>query len=214
MKNRKTCLCTIALASMGMLVGGSAFGQGYPSDKANPGQTTQGARSTSNTGRTTPDTNAGRTADDTFAMHAASGGMAEVKLGQLAQKNGSSEAVKNFGKRMVDDHSQANDKLKEVASKNNITLPTSLNSSDQATYNRLSKLSGSAFDKAYMKDMVMDHEKDVSEFKREANAGKNPQVKDFASQTLPTLEDHLKEAKSVNSEVAASNSGNASRPAQ
>jgi len=176
MTTKKT-ICAIALASMGILTAGSAFGQG-------------------------------KTTDDTFAMHAASGGMAEVKLGELAEKNGSSEAVKNFGKRMVEDHSKANDQLKDVAAKNNITLPTTMNSSDRATYNRLSKLSGTQFDKAYMKDMVVDHEKDISEFKREASAGKNEEVKTFASDTLPTLESHLKEAKSVDREVAGTNAGN------
>jgi putative membrane protein len=205
-------ICTIALASIAIVAAGSAFGQGNtptnPTDTANPGQTTQGARSTSNVGQTAPDTNVGRSADDTFAMHAASGGMAEVKLGQLAQKNASSEAVKSFGKRMVDDHSKANDQLKAVAASNNITLPTTMNTSDRATYNRLAKLTGAEFDKAYMNDMVMDHEKDISEFKREANAGKKEEIKSFAAQTLPTLESHLKEAKSVDSQVGGANTGN------
>ena len=172
-------------------------------DEANPGQTNQGTRSTT---ATTPDATMGKTADKTFAMKAAAGGMAEVKLGQLAQQKASNPDVKQFGMRMERDHSDAGMKLKDVASKNNITLPSGLEAKDQATYDKLSKLNGAAFDRAYMKDMVADHEQDVSEFKREANAGKNPDVKGFASETLPTLEDHLKMARDVASKVGAGSS--------
>jgi putative membrane protein len=135
--------------------------------------------------------------DSHFAKEAAQGGMAEVKLGQLAQEKGSNDSVKSFGKRMVDDHSKAGDKLKEAASKENITLPTDISLKDQATYNRLSKLSGAVFDRAYAKDMVKDHETDVAAFQKEANGGKSDSLKSFASETLPTLQGHLKEAKEM-----------------
>ena len=85
--------------------------------------------------------------------------------------------VKDFGKRMVDDHSKANDQLKQLASQKGVSLPTSLDAKDQATKDRLSKLQGAAFDKAYMKDMVMDHKKDVAEFKHESMAAKTPDLK-------------------------------------
>src|ERR1700686_5004320 len=135
--------------------------------------------------------------DAHFAKEAAQGGMAEVKLGQLAQEKGSSDMVKTFGKRMVNDHSKAGDKLKEVASHESITLPSDLSAKDQATYDRLSKLNGAAFDRAYARDMVKDHETDVAAFQKEANAGKNDSLKSFASETLPTLQDHLKQAKEM-----------------
>jgi len=135
--------------------------------------------------------------DTHFAKEAAQGGMAEVKLGQLAQDKGSSDSVKSFGKRMVDDHSKAGDKLKEVAARESITLPTDISPKDQATYDRLSKLNGAAFDRAYARDMVKDHETDVAAFQKEANAGKDDALKSFASETLPTLEDHLKQAKEM-----------------
>lgn len=137
------------------------------------------------------------TGDHNFAMNAAAGGMAEVKLGQLAQEKASSEAVKTFGKRMVDDHTKAGEKLKETAQSQSISLPAELKASDQAAYDRLSKLSGVEFDRAYMQMMVKDHEEDVMEFKKEASSGKNPALKSFAAETLPTLEDHLKQAKDV-----------------
>jgi putative membrane protein len=137
--------------------------------------------------------------DTQFAKAAAAGGMAEVKLGQLAADKGSSDFVKQFGQKMVDDHSKANDKLKEVAQKDNITLPTDIMPKDQALYDRLSKLSGAAFDSAYIKAMTADHKKDVADFQKEASGGQNADVKSFASDTLPTIKMHLQmvEAKKM-----------------
>lgn len=141
-------------------------------------------------------------ADSHFAKEAAQGGMAEVKLGQLARDKGSSDSVKSFGKRMVDDHSKAGDKLKDVASNQNIKLPTDISAKDQATYDRLSKLNGTAFDRGYARYMVKDHETDVAAFQKEANGGRNDLLKSFASETLPTLQDHLKEAKEMTKRVS------------
>ena len=135
--------------------------------------------------------------DEAFVRNAAEGNMAEVKLGQLAEEKGSSETVKNFGKKMVQDHGKANEELERIAKQEGINLPTDVSRKDAATYDSLSKLSGPAFDKAYARDMVRDHEHDVAEFRQEANSGKKDAVKTFASQTLPTLEDHLKHAKQM-----------------
>ena len=140
-------------------------------------------------------------ADTVFAMKAAQGGMAEVKLGQLAAEKASDPDVKAFAQKMVDDHSKANDQLKSVASAENMTLPTDLDAKDQSEYQKLSQLSGPAFDKAYMKGMVKDHETDVKEFQKEANSGKDPQLKQFASTTLPILQSHLDMAKSTDAKV-------------
>jgi putative membrane protein len=142
-------------------------------------------------------------ADRAFVRKAAQGGLAEVQLGQLATEKASSPEVKQFGQRMVDDHSKANDELKQLAQQKGITVPDKLDAKDAATKARLEKLSGKQFDRAYMKDMVMDHTKDVTEFKHESRMAKDPQVKEFASQTTPTLEDHLKEAKSIAPKVGA-----------
>ncbi len=140
-------------------------------------------------------TSMSRVSDSEFAKNAAEGGMAEVRFGELAKDRGSSQAVKDFGTRMVTDHTKADDNLKTAASKDNISLPAQLNAKDQATYDRLSKLSGTAFDRAYTRDMVRDHEADVAAFRHEANDGKDASIKGFASQTLPTLQDHLKDAR-------------------
>ncbi len=143
-------------------------------------------------------------ADTAFAMKAAQGGLAEVQLGKMAAEKGSDPDVKAFGQQMVDDHTKAGDQLKAVAQQENMTLPETLNSKDQAIYDRLSKLSGAAFDKAYIADMVKDHEMDVKEFQKEATHGKDSNIKNFASQTLPVLEGHLDKAKSIHSKMGGS----------
>jgi putative membrane protein len=143
-------------------------------------------------------------ADMHFVKEAAAGGMAEVELGQLATEKASSPDVKKFGQRMVDDHSKANDQLKQIAVDEGVPLPAKLSAKDQATKDRLSKLSGDAFDKAYMSDMVNDHKTDIAAFRNESKTGKDPQVKSFAADTLPTLEDHLKNAQKVAPEVERS----------
>jgi putative membrane protein len=140
--------------------------------------------------------------DKQFAREAVAGGLSEVKLGQLALDRGNSDAVKKFGQKMVDDHTKANSELQAAATKSNITLPTEVKPADQATYDRLLKMNGAAFDRAYARDMVQDHIHDVAAFKQEANYGKDPSIKAFASATLPTLVEHLKMARDVKQAVS------------
>ncbi len=141
--------------------------------------------------------------DTKFMKEAAQGGMAEVALGQLAAEKASSTEVKQFGQRMVDDHSKAGDELKQLASQKHVDLPQDLSAKDKATKATLEKLSGEPFDQAYMQDMVKDHKKDVSDFRRESKSAQDRDVKKFAAQTLPTLEDHLKQAESIAPRVTA-----------
>jgi putative membrane protein len=135
--------------------------------------------------------------DIEFVLDAAQGGLAEVELGKLAAQHAQSDEVKKFAQRMVDDHTKANEQLKKIADSKSIKLPTEVEAKDKALMQRLEKLNGAAFDRSYMNAMVNDHVKDVSEFKREANAGRDPQVKSFAESTLPTLEEHLQQAKTT-----------------
>ena len=137
------------------------------------------------------------TADKMFVRKAAQGGLAEVELGKLAAEKASNPEVKKFAQKMVDDHSKANDQLKQVASQEGLQLPTTLDAKDKAIKDRLSKLSGASFDKAYMSDMVKDHKADVADFTRESRAGKDQAVKQFASSTLPTLKSHLEQAEQL-----------------
>lgn len=139
--------------------------------------------------------------DQQFILTAAQGGMAEVELGKLASQKASSSQVKAFGERMVNDHSKADDQLKGIAQQKGVQLPERLDSHHQAMVDRLSKLNGPAFDKAYVKMMVHDHEKDVSEFKHESEAAQDPQVKTFAGDTLKTIQSHLDEARSLQGQL-------------
>jgi putative membrane protein len=139
--------------------------------------------------------------DQEFIMKAAQGGLAEVNMGKLAKQNGGSDAVKQFGDRMVTDHSQANDQLRQLAEKKGIMLPSSPSIKDKRTSKMLQSKQGADFDKAYIHDMVKDHEADVAEFRREAENGKDPDVKAWAQKTLPTLEQHLESAKQVAGQV-------------
>jgi putative membrane protein len=131
-------------------------------------------------------------ADRTFVRKAAQGGMAEVRLGELAANRGSSAYVREFGQRMVDDHSRTNDQLKEIASNKGISLPTDMGEEHRAVLARLSRLHGAAFDAAYIRSMKADHQHDIMEFRMEANGGRDRDIRAFARRSLPTLQEHYR----------------------
>lgn len=148
--------------------------------------------------------------DQKFVKEVLEDGMAEVQLGKLAQQRASSDAVKQFGERMATDHAKAGDELKQLASQKGIEVPTALDRGHQRLYDHLSKLSGADFDRAYMKEMVKDHDKDVKAFQKEANSGSDPDIKAWASKTLSTLQDHQQQAKQVQASVQGKSSPAAS----
>jgi putative membrane protein len=135
--------------------------------------------------------------DHNFLMEAAMGGLMEVELGRVAAQQGASDAVKQFGQRMVDDHSKANSELMSLASSKGITLPTTLDEKHREHVTKLSAMSGDEFDRAYGKMMVTDHRKDVSEFEKQSTRGTDADLKAFASKTLPTLQEHLQMAETL-----------------
>jgi putative membrane protein len=149
--------------------------------------------------------------DRKFVNEALQGGMAEVELGKLASERGSNDAVKQFGQRMADDHGKAGDELKKIAQDKGITPPAEMDAKHKKLHDRLSKLSGAAFDRAYMDEMVKDHRTDVKYFQREATSAKDPDVKGFAAKTLPTLQEHLKQAESVHGQVRTAGKGGESK---
>ena len=132
--------------------------------------------------------------DKKFFKDAASGGMMEVQLGQLAKDKAQSQEVKDYGSRMVTDHGKANDELKQLAQQKKWTLPTKLERKHKSMVDKLQKVSGAEFDKQYMKGMVMDHNKDVEEFRKATQKVKDPELKAWAEKTLPVLEQHLQMA--------------------
>lgn len=131
-----------------------------------------------------------------FAQNAAMAGMAEVKLGQLALEKSNNDDIKKFAQMMVDDHTKANDELKSMAQSKSIELPTDIGK-HQKDYDKLSKLSGTEFDKEYADGMVKDHKEVVSMFEKEANKGDDPDTKAWAAKTLPTLQMHLQHAQDL-----------------
>ena len=135
--------------------------------------------------------------DRDFIMDAAMGGMMEVELGRMAAQQGSSDAVKQFGQRMVDDHSKANEELTSLASSKGITLATTMDEKQHKDMMKLQAMTGADFDRAYSKMMLSDHKKDVSEFEKQSMKGTDPDLKAFASKTLPTLKEHLQMANAL-----------------
>jgi putative membrane protein len=139
--------------------------------------------------------------DQQFVMNVAKDGMAEVELGRLASQKATNDQVKQFGQRMADDHGKANDELKKLASDKNIIIPSDTDGKHKATIEKLSKMTGDAFDRAYTQEMVAGHKKAVSAFKAESKSGKDAEVKAWAAKTLPTLEEHLKQIQELSRSV-------------
>ncbi len=147
------------------------------------------------------------TQDSRFVMFAAMGGMAEVELGRLAAQKGASEDVRQFGQRMIDDHTWANEELMRVASSKGMTPPAAMDAKHQSAMQKMSALSGEKFDREYAKMMVGDHRKAVSEFQKEAARGADPEFKAFAAAQLPALQEHLRMAQRLNDKVTMRRGG-------
>ena len=144
--------------------------------------------------------------DQQFMVKAAQGGMTEVELGKLAIQKASSSVVKSFGQHMVDEHTTANNQLQQLAGQKGISLPTDIGVQSKTIKSRLSKLSGSAFDREFMNQMVMDHKKTVSLFEQESKQGQDADLKSWAAQTLPNLQQHLRLALSNQRNLATRSS--------
>ena len=145
--------------------------------------------------------------DTNFMKEAAAGGLAEVELGKLAQQKAASVEVKNFGARMVRDHGNANEQLTEIATKKSVQLPQQLDPQHAQKRDQLAGLRGADFDRAYMSDMVKDHDKDIQAFRHEAQTGQDPDLRRFARDTLAVIEQHDQMAhKTQNSIVGVGSS--------
>ena len=156
--------------------------------------------------------------DQKFLMDAAMGGLMEVQLGRWAVQYGTSPEVKQFGQRMIDDHSKANTELMQLASSKGVTLPTEMDEKHQRSVSKIARLKGAEFDRAYSKAMLGDHEKDVKEFEKQSTNATDADLKAFAGKTLPTLQEHLQMARALpgntkpaNSNASGNANGNANR---
>jgi len=135
-------------------------------------------------------------ADEKFMMEAAQSGMAEVEVLRLAQEKASSNEIKEFARKLEQDHTKANEQLKHLAEQKNVQLPADAGKHKEGV-EKIRNLSGDQFDKAFMKMQVKHHKKDVKEFQKESERAMDSDVKSFASSTLPTLQEHLKSAEGL-----------------
>jgi putative membrane protein len=138
-----------------------------------------------------------------FIEQAIQGNLAEIQMGKLAQQKGQSQDVKSYGQMLVTDHSQANDQAKKVADQIDVTAPNGPSAKQKQMCDRMSKLSGKAFDRSFAKEMVADHKKDISEYRKESQK-KNDPAADYAKQSLPVLQKHLEAAEKLQRSSSAS----------
>lgn len=131
-----------------------------------------------------------------FVKKAALGGMTEVELAKVAQSKAQDPKIKSFADRMVKDHGKANTELAGIAKRKGIDVPTSLDAEHQAAVKELSAKSGAAFDAAYSKQMVKDHDKTIALFEGAAK-NSDADLASFARKTLPTLEEHQQMADTL-----------------
>lgn len=211
----RTCYLRVAISAALVSMAGAAFGQAttgntQPADN-NAARNLPGNAATASSPRTAPTPPEGTStrtggdllasAEKKFMEKTAMHGMAEVEMGKLAQQKGASQQVKDFGARMEKDHGKANEELKSLAASKGVQLPASMDPEHHRKMEKMQKLSGAEFDRAYMKDMVEDHKKDVAEFRKQAKSAKDQDIKGFASKTLPTLEGHLQLAQQTDKAV-------------
>src|SRR5256714_12178220 len=192
-------------AALAVVVAAGASGVGQ---NTNSGKTEGGTSANANANANKSHAVAKVSSDEKFADAAAVGGMEEVQLGQLAAQKGASDEVRQFGQRMVDDHSKAGDDLKQVASGKGWTLPSALDAKAQADVQKLSALSGEKFDKEYVGMMLKDHKKDVAEFQKESTGGADADIKSFAARTLPVIQEHLQMIQRIHDKMVLRKSGN------
>jgi len=140
--------------------------------------------------------------DRLFAQLASSGGQAEVEFGKLAESKADSAKVKDFARRMIHDHTEANKRLTDLADASKIPLPRDLDPDHQQIRSTLEKLDGSGFDLAYMRAQIVEHQKTAQLLEWEIAFGEDADIQRFASATLPTVLDHLQAARDIQAEIA------------
>ena len=139
--------------------------------------------------------------DQKFVNDAAQGNMTEAHLGQMAQSKGASEDVKQYGQRLESDHKAAYDKLTAAAS-SSLTVPKGIDTKHQAIIKRFERLSGKAFDHQFQQAMVQDHQKDIAEYERASKDLQSTALREYASQSLPVLRNHLQMARELNKKAS------------
>lgn len=155
-----------------------------------PGVSRAGTATSGNDANGTGGSDMGTLRDKAFLRTAAQGGLAEIKLGQLATQKASSDEVKKYAQKMIDDHTELNDSMKPIAESMGVTLPTDISKKDAAEYSKLNGMSGAAFDKEYAAYMKKDHHKDLREFREEASATSDPTLKAAVTKGETVIAEH------------------------
>ena len=189
LQHARTILLTAAILSPGLLLAqfdpsatpASPTQPGRPPQASSPAQQDSGPHS-GDVGQIMQ--------DKMFLRKATEGGIAEVKLGQLAAQKASSEDVKAFGQKMVEDHTRLNAVMAQIADSMGVMLPKSMNKEDQAEYDKLNALSGNDFDVEYLTFMVKDHHKDLHEFRLEAASPTNQTLHDAVVKAQTVIHEH------------------------
>ncbi len=188
---------TIVLAGAMLLCGSMAIAQA-PRDSSGPASQTPGQNPSMDSqmnGMQGP--NQPTPMDRMFVSRAMQGSMAEVQIAQLTLQKSSNDQVKQFAQRMIDDHTKLNEQMKPVADQLGVTAPDQISKNDRKTIAKLQGLSGSAYDQAYIRDMVKDHKQDLSQFQTEASSGQDQTVKDAANQGSKVIAQHLQMAQQL-----------------
>jgi len=196
------------LVTSALSVAAFAVGPVWAQPQGNPAGMTPGA---TQSGPGMPAPNQPNVPDRNFARAAAIGGMSEVDLGRLAEHEGHSPAVREFGQRMVNDHSKANDQFKEVAAAAGIPLPNVPDAEHRAMREQLDKVHGAAFDRTYIQGQIIDHQQTVQLLEYEIGSGQDGRLKDFASRLLPIVMQHLEIAQTIDARLIGAASGQGTR---
>ena len=196
MITKRMCGRILLCSASTLLISAIAVAQYQPggAGQQQPNMPNQQQPVTPSTGTMGPDSslaNQQATADQAFVRKALEGGAVEVQLGQLAQQKSQSEDVKQFGQKMVEDHTQLAEQMKPIAQQLGVKEPKGPSKKDKQLIAKLEGLSGPQFDEAYIQAMVKDHKEDLKEFKDEAQAAQNQNVKQAAQQGAGVISQHL-----------------------
>jgi putative membrane protein len=224
MNERIIKTATFAWIGICVLAGASILGTGYASRQTQNTNTAtnENTKSSSKSANRNANQTAGNVpsptlagSDKDFAMKAATANMEEVEMGRVAAQKASSDAIRQFGQKMVDDHTKANQELMQIATSKGLALPGALNADSQTKLTKMQALAGGEFDSRYVKDAgVKDHEKAVKLYQKESTDGKDPELKAYAAKTLPVVQEHLTMAQGLaGTTVTGVKNTNAGKPA-
>jgi putative membrane protein len=201
---KQIALRILTVSSIAVMSGALAVAQQQPmgsspgSTSVNPGATTPGMNNAQQIQEAQQQNSSEQSMQDRAFVHSAlEGGMAEVQLGQLAAQKGTSPEVKQFGQKMVDDHTKLGDQMQKVAQQIGVREPKGLSKKDKELVAKLNTLSGPQFDDAYIKAMVKDHKKDLSDFQSEASNTQNAALKQVAQQGAQVIDGHLQTIEQI-----------------